>query len=90
MLPVYYAIFNKPAPRLSEEALVNLTAISSWFGEEKFTYIRLFTSTSNPHALPLYILDKFLVRELAHQIIVEGMSRNLKEYKNHMFPTFPL
>lgn len=87
MLAVYYAIFNKPAPRLSEEASVDLTAIGSWFGEEKFTYIRLFSSSANPHVLPLYILDKLLSRELAYQIIVEGTSRNLKDSKKHMWPS---
>lgn len=33
VLPVHYAIFNKPAPRLSDEATVNLTSIGNWFGE---------------------------------------------------------
>jgi len=90
ILPVYYAIFNKPAPRLSEEASVDLTAIGSWFGEEIFTYIRLFGSLANPHVLPLYILDKLLARELTHQITVEGMSRTLRDSKKHTWPTFPL
>lgn len=84
ILPVYYAILIKPAPRLSTEASVDLTAIGSWFGEEKFTYIRLFGSTSDRHVFPLYIPDNLLARELAYQITVEGMSRNLKESKKNM------
>ena len=87
---MYYAIFNKPASRLYVEASVDLTAIGSWFAEEKFTYIRLFGNTTNPHVLPLYILDKLLARELAYQITLEGTSRNLKESKKHMWPSFPL
>ena len=41
MLPIYYAIFDKPAPRISEEAGIDLTAVGNWFGEDKFTYIRV-------------------------------------------------
>ena len=32
ILPVHYAIFNRPTPRLSDEASINLTSIGSWFG----------------------------------------------------------
>lgn len=66
VLPVHQAIFNKPAPRLFDEASIVLTSIGNWFGEEKFTYVRLFGSTTDPHVLPLYILDKLLAKELAH------------------------
>lgn len=90
ILPVYYAIFNKSTLRLFELACVDLTAIGSWFGEEKFTYIRFFGSTIDPHVLPLYIPDKLPARQLAYQVTVEGTSRNLKESKNHMWPSFPL
>jgi len=90
ILPMYYAIFNKPTLRVSEEASIDLTAIGSWFGEERFTYIRLFSSLANPHVLPLYILDKLLARELAYQITIEGMSRTLRDSKKHMWLTFPL
>lgn len=90
VLPVHYATFNKPAPRLSNEASVDITSIGSSFGEEKFTYIIFFGSTANPHVLPLYILDKLFAREIDYQIIEVGMSRNLKESKKKIWPTFPL
>jgi len=60
MLPIYYAIFDKPAPKISSEAEVDLTAVGNWFGEDKFTYIRVFGSLARPHILPLYIPDKLL------------------------------
>src|SRR5271168_1107177 len=55
MLPIYYAIFDKHAPKSSSEAEVDLTAIGNWFREDKFTYIRVFGSLAKPHVLPLYI-----------------------------------
>ena len=66
ILPIYYSIFYKPAPRISLEIETDLTAVGSWFGEEKFTYIRLFGSNTKPHVLPLYVPNKLLTRELAY------------------------
>ena len=90
ILPIYYSIFNKLAPRISPEAEVDLTVVGSWFGEEKFTYIKLFGSLTKPHVLPLYVPNKFLTRELAYQITVEETSRTLKDSKKHIWPKFPL
>jgi len=90
VLPVHYAIFNKSAPQLSDEATVDLTSIGNWFGEENFTHIRLFGSTTAPHVLPLYIPDKHFAREIAYQITEAGMSSNLKESKKQMWPSFLL
>jgi len=67
-----------------------LTTVGSWFGEDKFTYVRIFGSLTKPHVLPLYVLDKLLAPELAYQTTVEGTSMNLKDSKKHMWPIFPL
>lgn len=90
MLPIYYAIFDKLAPRISEEAGIDLTTVANWFGEEKFTYIRLFGSLTKPHVLPLYVPDKLLARELAYQITIEGTSKTLRNSKKQVWPIFPL
>lgn len=90
ILLVHYSLFNNPAPRISQEAAIDLTVVGSWFGEEKLTYIRLFGSLTDPHVPPLYIPDKLLARELAYQIIVAGMLKTLRDSKKHMWPTFPL
>ena len=42
MVPIYYSIFDKPIPKISYQASFDLTSVGSWFGEEKFTYIRVF------------------------------------------------
>ena len=81
ILPIYYSIFDKPTLRISLEAEKNLTAVGSWFGEEKFTYIRIFGSNTKPHVFPLYVPYKVLARELAYEIIVDGTSKTLKNSK---------
>ena len=81
MLPIYYAIFDKPAPKISTEAEVDLTIVGNWFGEDKFTYIRIFGSLAKPHVLPLYVPDKLLARELTYQITTKGTSKTLRNSK---------
>lgn len=90
ILHVYYSIFNNTSPKISLEVETYLTAIGSWFGEEKFTYIRLFGSLTKHHVLPLYVLDKLLARELAYQITVDGTSKTLRNSKKQVWPIFPL
>lgn len=69
ILHVQQAIFNKPAPQLSDEISIDLTSIGNWFVEEIFTYVKLFGSTIDPYVLPLYIPDKLLAKEIIYQII---------------------
>lgn len=90
MLPIYYAIFDKPAPRISEEVGIDLTVVGNWFREDKFTYIRIFGSLKKTHVLPLYVSDKLLARELAYQIRIEGTSKTLRNSKKEVWDTFPL
>ena len=66
IFPVHQIIFNKKAPRLSQEATIDLLVVRKYFIEEWFTYIRVFGSTADPHVLPLYVPDKLLEREIAH------------------------
>ncbi len=62
MLPIYQAVFDKKAPRLSEEAKADIQPLVRWFGEELFTFIIFFGSTAPPHVLPWYAPDRFLAR----------------------------
>ena len=90
MLPIYYSIFDKPIPKISYQASFDLTSVGIWFGEEKFTYIRVFGSQAKPHVLPLYIPDKLLAREIAYQITAESTTLTLKKEKKRGWPSFPL
>ena len=89
LIPVYQTIFDRFPPRISEKAKNDISLIGDWFGEERFTYIRIFGSIVEPHILPLYVLDKLLAQEISYQLTVEGMSRCLKNNKKLMWPTFP-
>ena len=72
MLPLYRVLYNKDATRLSPEAKVDILPIARWFGEELFTYVRVFGSFASPHVLPLYVLDKLIAREITYQTFGDG------------------
>lgn len=69
MLPLYRILYDKDPPRCSLEAEVDILTVARWFGEELFTYVRVFGSSAPPHVLPLYIPDKLLAREIAYQAL---------------------
>ena len=69
ILPIHQMIFNKRAPKVSEEENTNILPIARCFAEENFTYIRVFGSHASPHVLPYYVLDKLLAKEIAYQLV---------------------
>lgn len=71
-------------------AMENLKKVGNWFSEELFTYIRVLGSYVTPHILPLYILDKFLCKEVAYQTIRHGITKALKDINKKVWPQFPL
>ena len=80
MLPIHEGTFDKTTPRFSKEVKVDILLVARWFREETFTYITVFGSISSPHALPYYVPDKLLVKEIAYQTTGEGgLTRGLKE-----------
>ena len=90
MLPIYYAMFDKPTLKISSQAEIVLTTLGNWFGEDKFTYIRVFDNLARPHVLPLYIPDKLVAIELAYQITSAGETKTLRTSKKQVWPPFPL
>jgi len=90
VLPLHQIIFNKKAPRFSQEAATHLLTVGKYFIEEWFTYIRAFGITSDPHVLPLYVSDKLLAREIAYQTMGKGLTKFLKDEKKSLWPSFPV
>ena len=84
-------LYDKDPPRCSPEAQIDIIPIARWFGEEYFTYVRVFGSTIPPHVLPLYIPYKLLAREIAYQTCLEGgLTKDLTDKKKAIWPQFPV
>jgi len=91
MLPIHKRIYNRDAPRFSQEAEIDIPLVARWFGEETFTYIRVFGSITSPHVLLLYFPDELMAREITYQTCSEGgMRKTLKESKKAIWPQFPI
>jgi len=88
MMPIHQIIFNKRTPRISPKVEADLLRVGNWFGEELFTYIRVFGSLANPH-VPMYVPEKLLAREIAYQTVGNGISKIMKESNKKFWPTFP-
>jgi len=88
-LPTYQVIYDTKPPQMSPEAESDLLRVGNWFGEESFTYIRVYGSLANPHVLQLVIPDKLLSREITYQTVANGISKVLKESNKNMWFSFP-
>ena len=68
----------------------NLKTVADWFIEEKFSYIRVFRCSILPHALPKFLPDRLVSREVAYQMISGGIGKELKAVQKKFWPYFPL
>jgi hypothetical protein len=78
------------SPQISEQIIGNLGAIADWYIEESFSYIRVFGCFTSPHALPRFLPDKLVCREVAYQTVSTGITKELKATQKRVWPTFPI
>jgi hypothetical protein len=71
-------IYGHPPPRISEQIIGNLGAIADSYNEEIFYYIRVFGCFACPHALPKFLPDKIVCREVAYQIVSAEITKEPK------------
>jgi hypothetical protein len=83
--PIHVAIYRHPPPRILEQIMGNLGVIADWYIEENFSYIRVFGCFVSPHAIPKFLLDRLVCREVAG-----GMTKDLKATQKKVWPTFPI
>jgi len=60
-----------------EKEIVAMERIGDWFVMENGTYIRVYGATKDPHFLPRFILDKFVLQEVAYQTLMNGTGETL-------------
>jgi hypothetical protein len=68
----------------------NLGKITDLFIDENFSYIMVFKFLVPPHALPRFLPDQLICREVAYQTLTEGINKELKASQKKVWPTFPL
>jgi len=87
---MHTAIYGFPPPRISEKIMANMDKIADWYIEENFSYIRVFGCSVPPHALPEFLPERLVCREVAHQIVHGGISKELKALQKRVCHSFPM
>jgi hypothetical protein len=90
VVPIHVALYGFPPPRISDRIMGNLGKIADWYIEENFSYIRVFGCSVPPHALPKFLPDRLVCREVAYQTMTGGINKELKAAQKKVWPTFPL
>jgi hypothetical protein len=90
MVPMHISIFGNPPPRISDSIATNLSNVADWYVEAEFSYIRVFSTSVPPYALPLFIPDRLVCREIARQTVIGGISKELKGFSKKVWPPFPI
>jgi hypothetical protein len=90
VVSMHIVIFGHPLPRISDKVLVNLGKVADRYIEEHFSYIRFFGCSVPPYALPHFLLDRLVCREVARQTVLGRISKELKSVQKRVWPSFPL
>jgi hypothetical protein len=90
MVPMHVYIFGNPPLRISDSISINLNNVAKWYVEVEFSYIRVFGTSIPPYALPLFIPDRLVCREIARKTVIGGISKELKGFSKKVWPPFPI
>jgi hypothetical protein len=87
---MHTAIYGYPPPRILDKIVTNLGKIAHWYIEEHFSYIRVLGCLVPPYALPQFLPDRLVCREVARQTVLDGISKEIKTVQKKVWPSFPL
>ena len=69
LIPLHTLLFGYPPPKILELVVSSLKEIVDWYVFEKYSYIRVYGCQDSSHSLPTFIPDRFLLKEIAYQIV---------------------
>jgi hypothetical protein len=78
VVSIHIALYGFPPPRISDRIMANLGKIADWYIEENFSYIRVFGCSVPPHALPKFLPDRLVCREVAYQTVNRGHQQRIE------------
>jgi hypothetical protein len=90
VIPLHQMLYDCAPPYILELVTGNLRAVANWFIEENFSYIIVFGCSIPPHALPKFLPDRLVCREVAHQIVIGGIGIELNSAQKKSWPFFPV
>jgi hypothetical protein len=66
VVPIDIVIYGHPPPQISKRIMGNLVKLSKWLIKENVSYIKVFGCFVPPHALPQFLPDRLVCREVAY------------------------
>jgi hypothetical protein len=66
---IHETLYGNPPPKISKKIMGNLGTIADWYIEERFSYIKVYGCFASPHALPNFLPDSLICKEVAYQTI---------------------
>jgi hypothetical protein len=90
MVLMHVSRFGNPLLRISDSIAANLSSVTDWYVEAEFSYIRVFDALVPPYALPRFMLDKLVCREITRQTVLGGISKDLKGFLKKVWLPFPI
>jgi hypothetical protein len=90
IIPIHEAIYGHPPPKIYEQIMGNLGVIADWYIQESFSYIRVFGCYESPHALPRFLPDRLVCREVAYHIVYAGITKEMTTTHKRVWTTHPI
>jgi hypothetical protein len=90
IIPLHKIFFGCEPPRISDAIIENLKSVADWFIEEIFSYVRVYGCSIPPQALPKFLPDRLVCREVAYQLAKGGIGLELKALQKKAWPSFPV
>lgn len=82
-------IFENDPPCMSQVAMEALVKIENWYASPLCTFIRVYNTKKALHALQKFSMDKLVMQEVAHHILI-GLSARLHIKEKVPQPSLPL
>jgi len=90
IIPLHKIFFGCEPPRIFDAVIESLKSVADLFIEEKFSYVRVYGCSIPPHALPKFLPDRLVCREVAYQLAKGGIGLELKALQKKAWPSFPV
>ena len=87
---IYQFLFGEEAPCLSPEGKKIVNEYGYCYMTPNGVYIRIFSSSKDPHCLPHFIPNNLLLQETSYKTYVNGVVASLHINKKGLWPLFPL
>jgi hypothetical protein len=88
VIPMHKMFYGCEPPRISKTVSENFKAIADWFIDENFSYIRVYGCSVPLHALPKFLPNRLVLREVAHQIVKGDIGIEIKAAQKKSWPIF--